>query len=93
MFLESDSLVIVRIKDRFVEKPSQGGWRDLMINFHFKGDPNRHICEVQVVLGKMLVARKGLGGHHGGSEQASHGCNLRLAMGATPNPSCFLNRL
>ena len=64
-FLESDEIVIVRIKDRFVEKPSPGGWRDLMINFYFTKDPNRHVCEVQVVLEKMLVARKGLGGHHG----------------------------
>ena len=45
-FLESDSVVIVRIKDRFVEKPSPGGWRDLMINFYLKGDSNRHVCEV-----------------------------------------------
>ena len=45
-FLESDSVVIVRIKDRFVEKPSPGGWRDLMINFYLKSDPNHHICEV-----------------------------------------------
>ena len=86
MFLESDSLVIVRIKDRFVEQPSQGGWRDLMINFYLKCDPNRHICEVQVVLGKMLVARKGLGGHHSESGQASHGCNLRLALSNGRHP-------
>ena len=26
-FLESAEVVIVRIKDRFVEKPSPGGWR------------------------------------------------------------------
>ena len=64
-FLESDEIVIVRIKDRFVEKPSAGGWRDLMINFYLASDPNRHVCEVQVVLEKMLVARKGLGGHIG----------------------------
>ena len=64
-FLDSDEVVIVRIKDRFVEKPSAGGWRDLMINFYMADDPNRHVCEVQIVLEKMLVARKGLGGHHG----------------------------
>ena len=62
-FLESDEIVIVRIKDRFLTKPSQGGWRDLLINFYMADDPNCHICEVQVVLAKMLVARKGLGGH------------------------------
>ena len=31
-----------------------------MINFYLSDDRNRHICEVQVVLEKMLVARKGL---------------------------------
>lgn len=55
-FLESDLIVIVRVKDRFVEKPSPGGWRDLLINFYITSDPNQHICEVQVVIAKMLVA-------------------------------------
>jgi len=64
-FLDSDDIVLVRVKDRFVEQPSHGGWRDLMINFYLADDPRQHICEVQVVLEKMLVARKGLGGHHG----------------------------
>ena len=62
-FLENQKIVIVRIKDRFVEKPSPGGWRDLMINFYFIADPNRHVCEVQVVHSRMLVARQGLPGH------------------------------
>ena len=48
VFLESKEIVIIRIKDRFVEKPSPGGWRDLMINFYMANDPKRHICEVQV---------------------------------------------
>ena len=64
-FLESDEVVIVRVKDRFVEKASPGGWRDLMINFYMANDQQRFVCEVQVVLEKMLVARKGLGGHDG----------------------------
>ena len=62
-FLESRDIVIVRIKDRFVTQPSHGGWRDLLINFYMADDPNCHVCEVQIVLEKMLVARKGLGGH------------------------------
>ena len=62
-FLENQQIVIVRIKDRFVEKPSPGGWRDLMINFYFIADPHRHVCEVQVVHSRMLVARQGLPGH------------------------------
>ena len=31
------------IKDRFIEKPSPGGWRDLMINFYLARDPHRHV--------------------------------------------------
>ena len=53
----------MRVKDRFVAKPSPGGWRDLMINFYFTKDPHRHVCEIQVVHSRMLVARKGLPGH------------------------------
>jgi len=60
--LESEQIVILRVKDRF-EKPSAGGWRDLMINFYMSGDPNQHVCEVQIVVEKMVVARKGLEGH------------------------------
>jgi len=59
-FVACDAIVIVRVKDRFVEKPSPGGWRDLMINFYLADDPNQHICEVQIVSSKLLVARKGL---------------------------------
>ena len=59
-FVACDAIVIVRVKDRFVEKPSPGGWRDLMINFYMADDPNQHICEVQIVSSKLLVARKGL---------------------------------
>jgi len=46
-----------------VANPSPGGWRDLMINFYFTSDPHRHVCEIQVVHSRMLVARKGLPGH------------------------------
>jgi hypothetical protein len=57
-------LEIVRFKDRFLENPSTGGWRDLMVNIcvtdsHGVG----HICELQIVHQKMLNARKGLAGH------------------------------
>ena len=34
-----------------------------MINFKLKGDPTHHICEVQLVLEKLLVVRTQLGGH------------------------------
>ena len=62
-FLSDERIVVCRIKDRFVEKPSPGGWRDLMINFFLRDDPHRHVCEVQIVHSRMLVARQGLPGH------------------------------
>lgn len=40
---------VIRVKDRYT-KPSAGGWRDCMINYVFKQDPHKHICELQVQL-------------------------------------------
>ena len=54
---------IVRFKDRFLSAPSAGGWRDLMLNFVLLSDETRHVMECQIVLEKMLMARKGLDGH------------------------------
>ena len=34
-----------------------------MVNFYLKDDPNRHICELQLVHQRMLVARKNMPGH------------------------------
>ena len=34
-----------------------------MINFYINDDPNKHICEVQLVHNMMMTARKGLPGH------------------------------
>jgi len=58
--LESDELVIVRIKDRFT-MPTAGGWRDVLINYHLVG--SSHICEIQVAHEMMLTARSGMAGH------------------------------
>ena len=60
---ERQEIVIARVKDRFIACPSAGGWRDCMINFYFKSDVNKHICEIQLVHSQMLMARKGLPGH------------------------------
>ena len=60
LIAKSDEIEVVRVKDRF-SYPSPGGWRDAMINYRVKG--HQHICEVQIVHSKMLVARKELGGH------------------------------
>ena len=35
-----------------------------MVNFYFKSDPHKHICEIQFVHGHLMTARAGLGGHH-----------------------------
>ena len=60
---QSQDIVVTRVKDRFIRSPSAGGWRDCMINFYVKSDPNKHICEVQLVHRSMMTARKGLPGH------------------------------
>jgi hypothetical protein len=64
---ESGALEIVRKKDRFLEAPSGGGWRDIMINILVTvqdGDRTvQHICEIQVVHHQMLNARKEMDGH------------------------------
>jgi len=52
----------VRTKCRY-SKPTSGGWMDLVINLRFKDDDNNHICEIQFVHEKLLMQRKGLGGH------------------------------
>ena len=43
-------LDVVRIKERFCQFPSEGGWRDVMINVVLTSDPKRHICEIQVCI-------------------------------------------
>ena len=50
---------LVRVKERFVDAPTPGGWRDCLVNFRLSG----HIVEVQIVHRELLVARKGLPGH------------------------------
>ena len=59
----SNEIVVTRVKDRFLDAPSGGGWRDCMVNFFVKEDPNKHVCELQIVHNQMLTARKGLPGH------------------------------
>jgi hypothetical protein len=60
--LDDESIVVVRIKDRF-NAPSGGGWRDVMINYYHKSDAAKHVCELQLVHAPLLTARKGLPGH------------------------------
>ena len=61
--VKAGSIVVVRVKDRFLTLPSTGGWRDFMVNYYIVGDPNKHLCELQLVHLMLLSARKGLPGH------------------------------
>ena len=56
-------LIILRVKDRFLDCPSGGGWRDLMLNVCLRDDSNRHVCEIQIVHPQLYNARAGMPGH------------------------------
>jgi Leucine-rich repeat (LRR) protein len=58
-----DALEIVRVKERFFDAPSRGGWRDLMVNVRVSVDGVAHVCEIQIVHEMLLTARRGLPGH------------------------------
>eukprot|EP00039_Didymoeca_costata_P022470 m.4612 g.4612 ORF g.4612 m.4612 type:complete len:741 (+) comp3029_c0_seq2:396-2618(+) len=55
-------IVIVRIKERFSTQTS-GGWADILVNFYFKKDPHKHICEVQLAHKNLLMIRNEFHGH------------------------------
>eukprot|EP00937_MAST-01D_sp_MAST-1D-sp2_P007255 g7255.t1 len=55
-------LAVQRVKDR-ANKLTSMKWMDIMMNVTLVGDGYSHVCEIQVVHSKMLVARSGLGGH------------------------------
>ena len=60
---QDGKLEIVRVKDRFLEAPSSGGWRDIMVNICLTVGSVQHVAEIQIVHHSMLNARKGLDGH------------------------------
>jgi len=55
-------LELLRIKMRF-DKASDGGWRDVLVNFIFKDDPEKHVCELQVMHQQMMTMRADMGAH------------------------------
>jgi hypothetical protein len=57
-----ERICICRAKNRFGQ-PTSGGWADFMVNFHFKEDGHKHICEVQFAHSQMLLVRQKMGGH------------------------------
>jgi hypothetical protein len=58
----TDRICICRAKNRFGQ-PTSGGWADFMVNFYFKDDGHKHICEVQLVHAQMLLVRTEMGAH------------------------------
>jgi len=89
--LESKEVTVCRVKDRF-NKPSSAGWTDCMLNFHFNDDPNKHVCEVQLIHFKMLSQRTTQEGHNAYNifraawELLARTGNLPRARGATRQP-------
>ena len=63
-------IAIVRVKNRFAS-PTDGGWRDIMLNIVFVDTMEMHVCELQFVHAKLLSVRKQLG---------AHGESLRLSI-------------
>ena len=59
-----ESIVVVRIKDRFAN-PTSGGWADCMVNFCFADDPNRHVCELLFIHNEMMTVRNKWEAHAG----------------------------
>jgi hypothetical protein len=65
---EEGHLVLVRGKNRF-SHPTPGGWADGMLNFSVRvlgeggGAALQFVCELQLIHGKLLTARKEMGGH------------------------------
>ena len=53
------NITIVRAKNKWA-KPAAGGWCCGQIYFYFADDPDRHICELQVVDARMQRQRKSI---------------------------------
>jgi hypothetical protein len=57
LILGLPEIQIVRVKNRF-DSPAQGGWADVLINFRFAEDENRHIHELQIQHSQLVCVRK-----------------------------------
>jgi hypothetical protein len=53
---------IVRVKNH-MKHPNDSGWADCLINFTFRDDGTKHVCEVQLVHTKLFLVRKNTGAH------------------------------
>ena len=79
--LACPGVVVTRVKDRANHVTSMH-WMDVMVNLTLVGDASVHVCEVQIVHTKMLVARSTLGGHgpYGKLRAATEILALRASM-------------
>mmetsp|Transcript_107860 Transcript_107860/g.336396 ORF Transcript_107860/g.336396 Transcript_107860/m.336396 type:complete len:545 (+) Transcript_107860:563-2197(+) len=59
---KAGKLELLRIKMRF-HLPSDGGWRDALVNFRFTDDESQHVCELQVMHNRMMTIRADMGAH------------------------------
>ena len=80
--LNSTEVTVCRVKDRFSE-PSPAGWTDLMVNFYLNRDPNKHVCEVQLIHFKMLSQRTTQEGH--GAYNIFRVCAARFSCKCDPH--------
>jgi hypothetical protein len=64
-----EKICMTRCKGRFGQ-PTSGGWADIMINFYFEDDEEKHahICEIQLVHAHLYGVRKNMGAHKGYNE-------------------------
>ena len=83
--MEEDRIRLVRIKDRF-EKPTSGGWADMLVNFTFADDESQHVCELQLQHEMLLVVRKE-GGAHAAYNNFRSALELLESVGKPPNDS------
>ena len=60
----TERIAIVGLKNR-LQTPTSGGWSDALLTFYFLEDPQKHICEVQLVHADMMRVRKQMGAHKG----------------------------
>jgi hypothetical protein len=51
---------IIRVKNRLLH-PHESGWGDCLVNIVFRADPCQHVCEIQFVHEKLMLARERLG--------------------------------
>lgn len=57
-----EEIVLVGIKNRWAQ-PTPAGWGDTLITFYFATDPNKHICELQLVHERMFRVRSKWNAH------------------------------